>query len=367
MIFKNSIIVLLFLLVSVLLGAVSCKKEQEKTQVTVENITESVYASGVVKSKNQYQVFSTVNGLVQRIFVTEGDMVKIGDPIIQVINKTAQLNTENARLAADYAAFEANADKLNELKINIDLAKAKRANDSLLLERQRNLWAQQIGSQNELEQRELAYKNSTASYTALLLRYNDLKKQLNFAAQQSKKNLQISSTLTGDYIVRSDINGKVYSLLKEKGEMVNTQSMVAIVGDANDFTLELQVDEYDIAKIWLGQKVFINMDSYKGQIFEAKIEKINPIMNERSRSFTLEAGFVNKPPVLYPNLTTEANIVIQNKEKVLTIPRNYLVDETFVLMENNQKVKVETGLKDYQKVEILRGVSPNDIIYKPAK
>lgn len=86
--------------------------------------------------------------------MTEGDIVKIGDPIIQVTNKTAQLNTENARLAADYAAIDANTNKLNELKINIDVAKSKEANDSLLLERQRNLWAQQIGSQNELEQRE---------------------------------------------------------------------------------------------------------------------------------------------------------------------------------------------------------------------
>jgi HlyD family secretion protein len=159
----------------------------------------------------------------------------------------------------------------------------------------------------------------------------------------------------------------VYSLLKEKGEMVNTQSVIAIVGDANDFILELQVDEYDIAKIKIGQKVFINMDSYKGQVFEAKVSKINPIMNERSKSFLIEAVFTTKPPTLYPNLTTEANIVIQTKENALTIPRAYLIDEAYVLLENNQKVKVETGLKDYQKVEILRGVTANTVIYKSAK
>jgi HlyD family secretion protein len=293
--------------------------------------------------------------------------VKVGDPLFQVVNKTAQLNTENARLAADYADLTANSDKLNELKINIEMAKSKKTSDSLLLERQRNLWAQQIGSQNEFEQRELAYKNSTTAYNALLLRYNDLKRQLDFADKQSKKALQISSTITGDYIIRSDINGKVYSLLKEKGEMVNTQSVVALLGDANDFILELQIDEYDIAKLKIGQKVFLNMDSYKGQVFEAQVAKINPIMNERSKSFLIEAIFITKPPVLYPNLTIEANIVIQTKENALTIPRTYLIDETYVLMENNQKVKVETGLKDYQKVEILRGVTTNVNIYKPAK
>ena len=142
-----------FLLTILFLGVTSCKKELEKTQVTVEKITESVYASGVVKSKNQYQVFSTANGLIQLMFVTEGDKVKIGDPIFQVVNKTAQFSTDNARLAAQYADLNVNSDKLSELQINIDLATAKMKSDSLLLERQRNLWAQQIGSQNEFEQR----------------------------------------------------------------------------------------------------------------------------------------------------------------------------------------------------------------------
>jgi HlyD family secretion protein len=357
----------IWMLLCFLIGFLSCKKEQEQTQVKVETITESVYASGIVKSKNQYQVFSTVNGLIQRLYVSEGDRVKVGDPLFQVLNKTAQLNTENARLAADFADLTANSDKLNELKINIDLAKSKKTSDSLLLERQRNLWAQQIGSQNEFEQRELAYKNSTTAYNALLLRHNDLKRQLDFADKQSKKALQISSTITGDYIIRSDINGKVYSLLKEKGEMVNTQSIIAILGDANEFVLELQIDEYDIAKIKLGQKVFLNMDSYKGQVFEAQVTKINPIMNDRTKSFTLEANFITKPETLYPNLTVEANIVIRTKENALTIPRAYLIDDALVLTKGYQKTKVETGLKDYQKVEILRGVSANDVIYKPTK
>jgi HlyD family secretion protein len=48
----------------------SCKSNQEKTKPTTENITESVYAAGIIKTKNQYQVFSTVNGLIRQILVT---------------------------------------------------------------------------------------------------------------------------------------------------------------------------------------------------------------------------------------------------------------------------------------------------------
>ncbi|MGE5519183.1 MAG: efflux RND transporter periplasmic adaptor subunit, partial [Candidatus Dadabacteria bacterium] len=142
---------------------------------------------------------------------------------------------------------------------------------------------------------------------------------------------------------------------------------IAIIGASNQYLLELEVDEYDIVKIQLGQKVLVNMDAYKGQSFEASISKVNPIMNERSRSFTVEAIFTNPPPELYPNLTAEANILIQSKKNAITIPRAYLVQDSFVLLQNNEKRKVVTGLKDYQKVEIIKGLSRDDVIVKPAE
>ncbi|PSL43104.1 multidrug efflux pump subunit AcrA (membrane-fusion protein) [Chitinophaga niastensis] len=358
---------ILFSAILVIFMLASCKSKWDKTQPVVENISESVYASGIIKSRHQYQVYSKVNGLIVSIAVTEGDTVKKGDPILKVLNETSELNTENARLSAAYAAVSANTDKLNELKINIDLAKVKLANDSLLLFRQRSLWQQQIGSLHQVEQAELAYKSSLTAYNAAVFKYNDLQKQLNFTAKQSSKNLQISTTMSNDYTVKSDINGKVYSVLKKAGEMVNTQAPVAIIGDASDFYLELQADEYDIARIRLGQKVLITLDSYKGQAFEATVEKIYPIMNERSRSFTVDARFVTQPPVIYPNLTLEANIIIQTKDKALTIPRNYLVEDAYVLLENKEKRKVTTGLKDYQKVEIVSGLTAGDVIIKPVK
>lgn len=345
----------------------SCNSKEEKTQPINENISESVYASGIIKSKNQYQVFSTVNGLIKEIIVKEGEVVKKGDPIIWITNETSKLNKENAQLAAKNATLSANINKLNELKINIEFNKNKVKNDSMLLVRQQNLWKEKIGIQNELEQKELAYKNAVTNYHVSLLRYDDMQKQLNFAEQQSQNNLQISNTLFQDYTIKSEINGILYRVLKKKGEFVNTQSPIATIGDASEFEIELQVDEYDISKIKLSQKILLNMDSYKGQVFEAKVKKIYPIMDERSRSFTIDADFVTKPTALYPNLTTEANIIIQTKEKALTIPRRYLIDENFVQMENGDKRKISTGLKDYEKVEILGGLRTTDIISKPQK
>lgn len=345
----------------------ACQQRPEKTQPTLERITESVYASGIIKSKNQYQVFSTVGGLIQKIWVKEGDVVKKGDALFVVQNETSRLNAENAKLAADFAEFNTTGDRLRELTGAIETARSKMLNDSLLLLRQRGLWAQQIGSKVELEQRELAYTSSSNNYEAAVLRYRDLQKQLKFAAAQSQKLLSISKTVAQDYTVRSQTDGRVYSISKEVGEIVNTQTPVAIIGDADQFVAELQIDENDIVRIQSKQRVLLTLDSYKGQVFEATVSQIDPIMNERSRTFTVEANFTQKPPTLYPNLTTEANIVIQTKEKAITIPRAYLLGDSLVILENKEQRKVKIGLKDYEKVEILSGLSANEAILKPGQ
>ena len=105
------------------------------------------------------------------------------------------------------------------------------------------------------------------------------------------------------------------------------------------------------------------MDSYKDQLFEASITKVNPLMNERTRTFEVEANFTKSPDMLYPNLTLEANIVLRTKENALTIPRKYLIDDEFVMISKKEKKKVKIGLKDYQKAEILEGLTKEDKIY----
>ncbi|MBY0434426.1 MAG: HlyD family efflux transporter periplasmic adaptor subunit [Cyclobacteriaceae bacterium] len=354
---------IIFLLTGSLL--LSCSRNVEKTSPVVGPISESVYASGVIKSKGQYQVYTSVAGLVHEILVNEGDTVRKGSPIMRLLNEPSRLQALNAKYAADYADLKANSNKLGEAKAQVELARSKLKNDSLLFERQQNLWKQGVGSRIDFEQRELSYKNSKASYESATVRYEDLKRQLEFTSKQATTNLRISSAQAADYLVKSEIDGKVFKILKEQGEFANTLNPVAVIGDANDFLLEMKIDEYDIAQIHKGQKIVYSMDSYKGQVFEARVDNIEPIMDEPSRSFTVEGKFVTRPPVLYPHLSAEANIILRSQEKALTIPRNYLMNDSMVLLSNGRLKKVVVGLKDYQRAEIREGLTAEDVIYKP--
>ena len=102
--------------------------------------------------------------------------------------------------------------------------------------------------------------------------------------------------------------------------------------------------------------MYVTLDSYGEQAFEAKVTRIVPFMDERSRTFKVEAKFVERPPTLFPNLTAEASIVLQVKENALRIPASYVVDDAFVLTGADTRTAVKLGLRDMQFVEVVSGI-----------
>lgn len=355
---------LLFLAICFFLN--SCKTKTETITPEIKNITESVYASGIIKSKNQYEVFSQLNGILKKIYFSEGRHVKIGDPLFQIENKNSKYAIDNARLTAAANDYDLNAESIKDAQNTIQFAKKKLLNDSLLNVRQRNLWDKNIGARIDAEQKELNFENSKLALVHAMANYEELKRKLKLASGQSKNNLKVARSNDDDLIIRSEVNGIVYKINKEQGEMVNSLSALAVIGE-NDFIIELDVDEFDILKLKAGQQVLVRMDSYKSQVFEAKVLSIYPMMNERTRTFKVEASFTKKPDLLFPNLTLEANIVINTKKEALTIPRNYLIKDSFVILENGAMQKIKIGLMDYKLIEIQSGLTPNSKIILPKK
>jgi multidrug efflux pump subunit AcrA (membrane-fusion protein) len=353
-------------LIPIIFILVLCSPKKESTKVREASITESVYSSGIIKSKNQYQVFPHVNGIIESVLVKSGDIVEKGQPIILLYNEGQKVNKQNALLNKQFSDIKNNQGKINDAKNTCENAQNKLINDSILYYKQVSLWKENIGTKQELDQKELNYKNSKSQFMSAQLKYFDLKRQLEFQSEQSRKNLLLSNILEQDYVIRSEIQGKIYSISKEKGEMVSIQSPIAVIGDNDEFLLEMQVDEVDITKIKINQLIIVSFESYKNKVFEAKISKIEPIMNEKTKSFQVEGVFVKKPEKIYPNNNFEANIIVNTKEKALVIPRSYTINDEYIINSKGEKVKIETGIKDYEKIEIISGVSVNDEIIKPS-
>lgn len=344
-----------------------CAEENDTITPTVGTITESIYASGVVKAAGQYQVIPSANGKLLALLVQEGDTVKAGQALMRIDDRTSSLSTNNA--FAQLRNLERNVRDdgpvLGQLLTALQQAKDKLAVDSANYARQKALWEKQIGSRAEFDQRELAFNSSRSVYERAQKAIVETRDKLRTELEVARNTVAINTAGNDDRTPRSLIDGIVYDLMIEPGELATTQKPVAVIGSATDLYLELEVDEYDIRQVKPGQKVFVSLDSYADQAFEAEITRIIPFMDERSRTFKVEARFTERPPTLYPNFTVEASIVLSTKENALMVPASYVVEDRFVLTGNTERTPVKIGARDLQSVEILDGVDANTTIYKP--
>jgi HlyD family secretion protein len=356
---------LFFLLI---FSVLSCsKKSAEETKPTLGDVTESVYASGVIKADGQYTVLSTVNGALQKVNVVAGQSINKGQPLFELESDKAALNTENAKLAYQLSQ-QSNRyiqDKISEMEMKVLSAKDKLTLDESIYNRNKAIKNQGGISEVDFERVALAYKSSKINYESAKKQLSQLKAQLENDQSRNKINLRINQKSQSDFSVKSAFSGKLFDVLVKEGTLITPQTPLAIIGKEGSFLLELEVDENDMVRVTLGQKVLVTMDSYKGQVFEAVIDKIYPIMEERSRTFKIEAHFIKPPLKLYPNLTAEANIIIQVKKNTITIPKSYLIQNKYVLVNNDEKREVKVGLSDYEKVEILEGLKAEETIYMP--
>ncbi len=346
----------------------SCTNKEEKILPIKTSLTESVYSSVTIQPDSLYQVYAAVSGILDKNLIEEGDVVKIQQPLIQIINNTPKLNTQNAKLTVNLAKenYNGSAAVLKAIEDEISAATLKYKNDSTNYFRQKNLWEQNIGSKAEYDVKKLNYELSSNSLQLLKSKYSRTKNELSTALMQAQNNYETSLINTKDFTVKSKINGKVYALYKNPGEIISTIEPLAVVGSSTTFIIEMLVDEVDIVKISKQQKVLITLDAYNGKVFTGIVSKIYPQKDERNQTFMVEAIFDETPHVLYPGLSGEANIIISQKNNILTIPKEYLIDENKVKTDDGI-IEISVGLQSMDKVEVLSGIDEQTYIYKPKK
>ncbi|BFP41247.1 hypothetical protein FGF1_20920 [Flavobacteriaceae bacterium GF1] len=344
----------------------SCMHNGEKIYPQKLSLTESVYASAIVQPDSLYQAYSAVTGILDKNLCEEGDLVTKGQGIVQIINTSPKLSLDNAKLSWELARenFSGSAAILKAIQEEILAAELRLKNDSINFFRQKNLWRQNIGSKVEYDNRELDYQLSQNNLRLLKSEYTRTKKELRTQVRQAENNYKTSQTLSKDFTVTSKIDGKVYALYKNPGEIITTMEPVAAVGHSDLFIVELLVDEVDIVKLNLGQPILITLDAYADNVFEATLHKIYPRKDERSQTFKVEALFVSPPHRLYPGLSGEGNIIIAEKEDALTLPKEYVIGKSKVLTEDGE-VEITIGLQNMDRIEVLSGIDENTGILKP--
>jgi HlyD family secretion protein len=336
-------------------------------------LMEAVYASGHVVSGEEYQLFAQAEGYVTEKLVSDGDEVKKGEALYIISSDQQTARNRIARETFDIAQknYGENSPVLTELRAAVECAVTKMQFDSANYERYNNLLKNNATSRIEYERIKLIYENSRNEYHLQKARYERTRNQTYLEYQNAKNNLLISSDEAGRYVIKSDVDGKVFMTSKEKGEMIRRSELVAVIGKDDRYFLQLNVDELDVQKLKPGQEVLVRIDAYPDRIFKAEITKVYPMVDRKQQAVRADALLKEKLPGMFSGLAVEANIIIRQKENAIVIPKNSLLPGDSVVVKSDdgqKKIKVTKGIETLDEVEIVEGLDTNAfIVMRPDK
>lgn len=338
----------------VLIAFVSCGEDEESIKPSIQDLTESVYASVNIQPEGMYDVYASASGIISKIYLREGDTIAQNQILAQVTSDVSKLNKETAELNLQLAKnkLQGQASVLDKLKDEMEANEDQLAQDSINYERQKRLIEKGVGATADLEAKKLKYDLTKNRRSVLKKGYEQTKIELKNNYKQSANSLEKAMTNLSDFSIKSSIDGMVYSLLKEEGELITQQQPFAKIGKRDAFIVEMRIDEVDIAQVKINQNVIIALDAYKGKSFEAIISKIYPVKDDKTQTFKVEALFTKAPDALYSGLSGEASIIISQKKNVMTIPLEYLTESGKVKTEDGV-VSVKLGMRNIERVEIL--------------
>ena len=183
---------------------------------------------------------------------------------LQYLSYIDQIRHHNLELAAEYLLMAA---MLIEIKSRMLLPMKKADSDEEVDDPRAELVRRLL----EYERMKLLADNSRNERQLQLSRYARVKDQVALDLANARHQYKISTEESGRYAIRSAMDGKVYKVLKEKGELVRRTEALAIVGSQNGFYLQLSVDEMDIRKVQTGQITYVKIDAFAGQTFHARV------------------------------------------------------------------------------------------------
>ena len=323
---------------------------QYETQTLITaTIEDKIVATGKVLPEDEVNVVPQIAGIIQELYVEEGDEILTGDLIakIKVVPNEQTLNSAEGRV------------KSAQIVMN---------NSKIEYERNKVLYEKEIISDQD--------------FNSATLRYNQDMQNLSNA----KSDLQIiklgssgGSTITNTN-VRATVSGTILEIPVEEGDQViqantfNAGTIIATIADLNKMIFEGQVDEGEVGKLKVDMPLVVTLGAIEGKEYEAKLRLIAPKGTEVAGAiqFKIEGEvYLDDEYVVRAGYSANASIVANKKEDVLAISEALLqydskTKKPYVEIETSsqkfERKNVKLGISDGVNAELISGVSKTDKI-----
>ena len=318
------------------------------------NLVDKALAVGTIEPEIEIAVKSKVSGVVSKIFADAGTYVKAGQPLLEVRPDPTPLELADAKRNVEFVQVE--VDNMIREKV-----------------RQESLVQKQLISTKEYEDFQRRFGESA-------LRLSIAKEKLALLESGRVKigNRSIES------IIKAPIDGYVLSKTVEVGDPVTPltsfQEGTVLMKMANMERLVFKgtVDEIDVGKLKEGMEVEIKVGALPSDTVHGTLKRISlkAEKKEQATVFPIEIAIPkNAKATLRAGYSANANVIIQRKQQVLTVPERAVTfrnDSAFVMVatapERNEERLIKTGLSDAINIEVISGLKEGDEVEeKPVK
>ncbi len=323
--------------------------QYETQSLITATIEDKIVATGKVLPEDEVNVVPQIAGIIQELYVEEGDEISTGDLIakIKVVPNEQTLNSAEGRV------------KSAQIVMN---------NSKIEYERNKVLYEKEIISEQD--------------FNSATLRYNQDMQNLSNA----KSDLQIiklgssgGSTITNTN-VRATVSGTILEIPVEEGDQViqantfNAGTIIATIADLNKMIFEGQVDEGEVGKLKVDMPLVVTLGAIEGKEYDAKLRLIAPKGTEVAGAiqFKIEGEvYLDDEYVVRAGYSANASIVANKKEDVLAISEALLqydskTKKPYVEIETSsqkfERKNVKLGISDGVNAELVSGVSKTDKI-----
>jgi len=360
------------------------------TKVTRRTFSSSVLATGSVKPQvgAEVRVGARISGKVDRLHANIGDVVKKGQVIAElekadlaakVAQRTAELRMTEARLSAIRSL---RPHEIERTAAEVSLWLPTVALNRKEVTRQKDLLKQGFTSSEAFdrakEQLAVSEARQAVAQKALALAkigFDEDVKLVLAEVERAKAALAEGQVQLSYATITAPIAGIVASVSTQEGETVaaglNAPTFVTII-DLDRLQVDAFVDEVDIGKVLVGQRVVFTVDAFPAREFEGKVAAIYPkaILQENVVNYDVVVEIASDyDGLLRPDMTASVTIFLEKRDQVLAIPTKAVRRErgknvAYVVADDNvpQSREIKVGWRDGAWVEVAQGLNEGETV-----
>lgn len=300
-----------------------------------------VVATGTIEPEREVEVRPRTPGIVERILVDDGDLVKRDQVVVELEKELLEAQVREARAAVESA------------RVALRYAGIELSRMATLRER---------GAASDQKQDEARSRHETA--------------QAGLAQAEARlASLEVQLRYT---TVRAPLDGTVLDVVVEEGNAVSPVTAVTggtlllSIAGGDEVHLKGLVDENEVARVEVGQAARLRTEAFGERVFTGQVRSIKPL-GQRVQNvtyFEVEVELADpEAKRLRPRMSADADIVTEVVEDAVFVPETalrYRGAEVQVDVWNGgdaaEPRKVQLGIVDGARVQILGGVEPGEAV-----